>query len=234
MISVLVTGGGRGIGRAIALRFAQSGAEVVACGRSAPREALPPGMRFASCDVADAAQVKKLFAGLGRLDVLVNNAGIGGENPLSAAADEDWHRIIATNLTGTYLCSKAALALLPEGSGRIVNIASVLGLRGVPGATAYCAAKHGVVGFTRALALELAPRRITVNAVCPSWVKTDMAAARWREVGMSEADAAATTPTGRITTPEEVAAAVFYLASEDAGNITGQTLTLDGGSTVSA
>ena len=234
MTHVLVTGGGRGIGRAIASRFAAAGADVVICGRSRPREKLPAGWRFVACDVADAGQVRALFAGLDRLDVLVNNAGIGGENRLDAGDDEDWHRIIATNLTGTYLCSKAALDLLPDETGRILNIASVLGLRGVPGATAYCAAKHGVVGFTRALALELAPRRITVNAICPSWVKTDMAEARWQKVGMSETDAAAQMPTGRITTPEEVAGAAFYLASAEAGNITGQTLTLDGGAIISA
>jgi NAD(P)-dependent dehydrogenase (short-subunit alcohol dehydrogenase family) len=234
MSRVLVTGGGRGIGRAIAARFAATGAEVIACGRSAPREGLPQGVRFVACDVADAAQVRRLFADLASLDVLVNNAGIGGENRLDQADDADWHAIIATNLTGTYLCSKAALALLPDETGRIVNIASVLGLRAVPGATAYCAAKHGVVGFTRALALELAPRRITVNAICPSWVATDMAASRWGEIGMSEADAASQMPTGRITTPEEVAEAAFYLAGKAAGNITGQTLTLDGGATVSA
>ena len=233
MSAVLVTGGARGIGRAIALRFAAAGASVTVCGRTAPSDKLP-GVRFTACDVAEAAQVQALFAGLGALEVLVNNAGIGGENRLDAADDEDWHRILATNLTGTYLCSKAALGLLPDERGRIINIASVLGLRGVPGATAYCAAKHGVIGFTRALALELAPRRITVNAICPSWVKTDMAEARWQEVGMSERDAAAQMPTGRITTPEEVAAAAAYFASKEAGNITGQTLTLDGGAIVGA
>jgi NAD(P)-dependent dehydrogenase (short-subunit alcohol dehydrogenase family) len=231
---VLVTGGGRGIGRAIAERFATAGGAVTICGRSSPRDKLPAGLRFVACDVGDAGQVRALFAGLERLDLLVNNAGIGGENRLDAADDGDWHRIIATNLTGTYLCSKAALDLLPDETGRIINIASVLGLRGVPGATAYCAAKHGIVGFTRALALELAPRRITVNAICPSWVKTDMAEARWQDVGMSEKDAAAQMPTGRITTPEEVAGAAFYLASKEAGNITGQTLTLDGGAIISA
>ena len=234
MSAVLVTGGNRGIGRAIAQRFAASGCRVTICGRSAPREALPANIRFHACDVADADQVRALFGKLGALDILVNNAGVGGENPLDEAEDEDWHRIIATNLTGTYLCSKAALPLLPQESGRIINIASVLGLRGVAGATAYCAAKHGVVGFTRALALELAPLRITVNAICPSWVKTDMAQQRWRETGMSEADAASHMPTGRITTPEEVAGAAFYLASKEAGNITGQTLTLDGGAIIGA
>ena len=234
MTRVLVTGGGRGIGRAIAARFAAAGADVLACGRSTPREALSAGVRFVACDVSAAREVRQLFAALGALDILVNNAGIGGENPLGEAADEDWHRIIATNLTGTYLCSKAALPLLPDESGRIINIASVLGLRGVAGATAYCAAKHGVVGFTRALALELAPRRITVNAICPSWVKTDMAEQRWRETGMTESDAAAHMPTGRITTPEEVAGAAFYLAGKEAGNITGQTLTLDGGAIIGA
>lgn len=231
---VLVTGGVRGIGRAIAEHLAAGGARVVVCGRSAPREVLPHGLRFLPCDVADAAAVTGLFEALqeeiGGLDILVNNAGLAGGNSLAPDADDEmWLAIVATCLHGTYFCSKAALPLLPDGTGRIVNIASILGLRGVPDQTAYCAAKHGVVGFTRSLALALAPRRITVNAICPGWVDTPMAAGRFRELGISPADAAAGAPTGRITSPEEVAAAVAYLCSPAAGNLTGQALVLDGG-----
>jgi NAD(P)-dependent dehydrogenase (short-subunit alcohol dehydrogenase family) len=234
MASVLVTGGGRGIGRAIAERFAEARHSVIACGRTPPRERLPDAIRFVVCDVTSKADVQQLFASLPALDVLVNNAGIGGANQLDGDDDADWHAILSTNLTGTYLCSKAALALLPDGNGRIVNIASVLGLRGAAGATAYCAAKHGIIGFTRALALDLAPHRITVNAVCPGWVETEMAAQRFAELGMSAGDADAQTPTGRITTAAEVAETVFFLAGAAAGNITGQTITIDGGATVSA
>jgi NAD(P)-dependent dehydrogenase (short-subunit alcohol dehydrogenase family) len=230
----IVTGGTRGIGRAIAERFAVSGFIVVATARRAPEEPLADGIAFMAGDVANAAAVRDLFAGIrnhhGRLDVLVNNAGLGGNNPLEGDDDALWHAILATNLNGTYYCSKAALPLLPDRTGRIVNIASVLALRGVPDGTAYCAAKHGVVGFTRALAHVLAPRGITVNAVCPGWVRTGMAARRFEELGIDEAAAAASTPTGRITTPEEIAALVHFLAGEAAGNITGQTITVDGGS----
>jgi NAD(P)-dependent dehydrogenase (short-subunit alcohol dehydrogenase family) len=230
----IVTGGTRGIGRAIAEHFAASGFIVVATARRAPEEPLADGIVFMAGDVADAAAMRELFAGIrnhhGRLDVLVNNAGLAGTNPLEGDDDALWHAILATNLDGTYYCSKAALPLLPDRTGRIVNIASVLALRGVPDQTAYCAAKHGVVGFTRALAHVLAPRGITVNAVCPGWVRTGMAARRFEELGIDEAAAAAGTPTGRITTPEEIAALVHFLAGEAAGNITGQTITVDGGS----
>ena len=121
------------------------------------------------------------------------------------------------------------MPLLPDRTGRIVNIASILGLRGAADQTAYTAAKHGVVGFTRALALHLAPRRITVNALCPSWVDTEMAHGRFAELAMSKADADASTPTGRITTPEEVASACLWLCSPGAANVTGQAIALDGG-----
>jgi NAD(P)-dependent dehydrogenase (short-subunit alcohol dehydrogenase family) len=229
---VLVTGGGRGIGRAICEAFLAEGAEVAACGRSAPSEPVA-GVRYERCDVADAASVRRLFAGVERLDVLVNNAGIAGSNTLDpAGSDETWLAILNANLNGTYYCAKAALPLLPDGSGRIVNVASILGLRGAADQTAYTAAKHGVVGFTRALALRLAPRRITVNALCPSWVDTAMAHERFAELGMTKADADASTPTGRITTPEEVAAACLWLCSPGAANVTGQALALDGGDSI--
>jgi NAD(P)-dependent dehydrogenase (short-subunit alcohol dehydrogenase family) len=226
----VVTGGTRGIGRAIVARLARAGYDVVAAARTPPAEVLPEGARFLACDVAAAAAVAALFAPLPQVDVLVNNAGIAGANPLDADDDDLWHAILGSNLTGAYLCSKHALALLPDGTGRIVNVASVLGLRGVPDQTAYCAAKHGVVGLTRALALALAPRRITVNAVCPGWVATGMAEQRFRELGLDAAGAAAGVPTGRITTPEEVAELVAFLAGPAAGNITGQALPIDGGS----
>jgi len=226
---VLVTGGGRGIGRAICAAFRGEGAEVIACGRGAPAEPLPD-VRYELCDVGDAAQVRRLFAGLDRLDVLVNNAGTAGSNSLDPQASDDaWLGILNANLNGTYYCAKAALPLLPDGSGRIVNVASILGLRGAPDQTAYTAAKHGVVGFTRALALHLAPRRITVNALCPSWVDTRMAHERFAELGMEKAEADASTPTGRITTPEEVASACLWLCSTGAANVTGQAIALDGG-----
>lgn len=224
----LVTGGTRGIGRAIVERLQTDGFDVIACGRSEPAHPLPGGATFRVCDVADLASVQRLFAGLDRLDVLVNNAGLAGANPLDGD-DALWHAIIATNLHGAFYCAKTAVPLLPDTTGRIINIASTLGLRGVADSTAYCAAKHGVVGLTRALAHALAPRRITVNAVCPGWVRTDMAAQRYSEIGITEAAAASGTPTGRVTKPSEIADAVAWLTGPGAGNVTGQTIVIDGG-----
>ena len=221
----LVTGGTRGIGAAIATRLAADGCHVVVVARHAPTHC---PFEFRACDITDAAAVAALFAGLPRLDVLVNNAGLAGANVLDGD-DALWHAIVATNLHGTYHCCKAALPRLPDETGRIVNIASVLGLRGVPDQTAYCAAKHGVVGFTRALALAVAPRGITVNAVCPGWVDTDMAQQRFAELGITPAEAAAGVPTRRIASPAEVADAVAWLASPAARSITGHALPLDGG-----
>jgi NAD(P)-dependent dehydrogenase (short-subunit alcohol dehydrogenase family) len=221
----VVTGGTRGIGRAIADRLATDGYRVIVAARHAPSD--NPG-KFRACDVTDPARVRALFAGLERVDALVNSAGLAGANALDGD-DALWHAIIAANLHGTYHCCKAALPLLPDGSGRIVNIASVLGLRGVADQTAYCAAKHGVVGFTRALALAVAPRGITVNAVCPGWVDTEMARQRFSELGLTQEAAAAGVPTGHIAAPEEVADAVAWLLRPEARNVTGHALPVDGG-----
>ena len=221
----VITGGTRGIGAAIAHRLAGDGYCVIVAARH-PDETSP--FEFRACDVADPVAVQSLFAGLPRVDALVNSAGLAGANALDGD-DALWHAIIGSNLHGTYYCCKAAVPLLPDGSGRIVNIASVLGLRGVPDQTAYCAAKHGIVGFTRALAMALAPRGITVNALCPGWVDTLMARQRFRELGITEAQATAAVPTRRIAAPAEVAAAVAWLLSPEACSITGHALPIEGG-----
>ena len=231
--TALVTGGTRGIGLATAKALRDAGYRVHICARKAA-EGLPDGLAFHECDVGDAASVRALFAAIDadgeRLDLLVNNAGIAGANPLDAeAGDETWEAILRVNLTGTYLCSKAALPLLPDRTGRIVNVSSYLGLRGSADQTAYASAKHGVIGFTRSLALALAPRGITVNAVCPGWVDTDMAERRYRELGIDRKAAAADTPSGRIARPEDVAATILFLAGEAARHITGQAIPVDGG-----
>lgn len=224
MKHAVVTGGTRGIGRTIADRLARDGWDVLTLARR-PTES---PHRFLACDVADAACVRAVFADLDRVDALVNCAGIAGVNRLDGD-DMMWHAIIGSNLHGTYHCCKAALPLLADATGRIVNIASVLGLRGVPDQTAYCAAKHAVVGFTRALALAVAPRGITVNALCPGWVDTGMAEQRFADLGMTAVQAAAGVPTGRIASAAEVADAVVWLLRPESRGITGHALPIDGG-----
>jgi NAD(P)-dependent dehydrogenase (short-subunit alcohol dehydrogenase family) len=225
----VVTGATRGIGRAIAERLRREDFRVIGVARGAPDGAEAD---FARCDVTSAEAVNALFVKIkqdhGRVDALINNAGIAGANALDGD-DDLWHAIVGSNLHGTYHCCKAALPLLPDGTGRIVNMASVLGLRGVPDQTAYCAAKHAVVGFTRALALAVAPRGITVNALCPGWVDTPMAHQRYAELGITPEQAAAGVPTGRVATPEEIADAVVWLLRPESRGITGHALPIEGG-----
>lgn len=227
-MTVVVTGGTRGIGRAIAARAAAAGHRVIAAARRPPVEPLPDGVSFTACDVTDRASVAALFAPIARIEALITCAGIAGANPLDGD-DALWDAIVASNLYGTYNCCKAAIPLLADGDGRIITIASVLGLAGVPDQTAYCAAKHGVVGFTRALALALAPRGITVNALCPGWVATAMAEQRFGELGIGPRDAARSVPTGRIVTVDEIADLALFLLCPAARSITGQALAIDGG-----
>jgi NAD(P)-dependent dehydrogenase (short-subunit alcohol dehydrogenase family) len=171
--------------------------------------------------------------------VVVNNAGVGGGKPIDETDTASWRRILDTNVWGTFLVTRQAVPLMADG-GRIVNVSSVLGRFGVPGYTAYCASKHAIIGFTRALALELVKRRITVNAICPGWVDTDMAA-QGMESGASamgisfeefRRQALAAVPIGRIIQPDEVAHLVKFLASPQASAITGQTYNICGGQTM--
>jgi len=225
MRTALVTGGTRGIGGAVTSRLRADGWHVIPIARHAPAT---PDADFVACDVADPTAVKQLFERIDTLDALVNCAGIAGSNTLEGD-DALWHAIVNSNLNGTYYCCKAAVPKLPDGTGRIVNIASVLGLRGVPDQTAYCAAKHGVVGLTRALALAVAARGITVNALCPGWVDTDMAHQRYRELGITPEQAAAGVPNGRVATPEEIADAVAWLLRPESRGINGHALPIEGG-----
>ena len=252
MSSVLVTGGGRGIGRAIALSFCEPGAIVAIASRTASQlEATAEEIRSRGAepvalvmDVSDSRSVQSAIARLQErsvhLDVLVNNAGAGGGEPVEQSDESAWRTIIDTNIVGTYLVSRAALPLMADG-GRIINLSSVLGRFGVPGYTAYCASKHAIIGFTRAFALELTHRGITVNAISPGWVETDMAVEGMTlgaaAMGISYEDfrkrALRAVPIKRIIQPEEVAGLVRFLASPAASAITGQTYNICGGQVMS-
>ncbi len=244
----LVTGGGSGIGEGIAHSLAEAGASVAVLGRRrkhlnrvvADLRAKKVEAFAVTGDVTDEQGIRRAVdraaKSLGGLDLLVNNAGVGGPNACAAEGPERWDEVMRPNLDGVFFTSRAALKHLPDG-GRVVNISSVLGRFGVPGYTAYCASKHGVIGLTKALALELAPRRITVNAICPGWVDTDMATdglqlmADGMGVELEEArrQAMAMVPLGRILQPEEIGGLVVYLASPVAGGMTGQAISHCGG-----
>ena len=245
----VVTGGSRGIGLAIAQRLAALGASVSLLGRDrdrleAARGQLPAGTDCATraCDVADARSVEEAFASLVRdgrsAAILVNNAGVAESAKLAATDDALWQRMIATNLTGTFLCTRAALPmLLAAPAGRVVNVASTAGLVGYPYVAAYCAAKHGVVGLTRALALELARTSVTVNAVCPGYTDTGLVDEAIgnivRSTGRSAAEARAAivgrNPQARLVTPDEVASAVAWLCLPESQSVTGQAIAVAGG-----
>ena len=249
--TVLVTGGGRGIGRAVALAFADASTHVVIVGRTrstldtSADQIRQAGAR-ATAIVVDVSDRESVAAGLVEvsrhveaIDVLINNAGVGGGEPVHASDIDRWQRTLDAKLFGMYLVTRACLPQMPDRS-RIINMSSVLGRFGVPGYTAYCASKHGVIGFTRALALELAPRRITVNALVPGWVATDMAVE-----GMTNgAHATRTTfeqfrdqaigavPIRRIIQPEEVGRLARFLAAPESSAITGQAYNICGGQTM--
>jgi NAD(P)-dependent dehydrogenase (short-subunit alcohol dehydrogenase family) len=243
----VVTGGGRGIGAAVARALLQAGARVTLLGRDAGRlatqaAALGERVRSDVADVSDCAAVARAFAAavaaFGPVDILVNNAGAVRTQPFHRTDRALWDEMLAINLTGTYLCTQQALpAMVQRAFGRVVNVASTAGLKGYPYVTAYCAAKHGVIGLTRALALETARTNVTVNAVCPGYTDTDIVRDAVRNItaktGRSEAQAlgaiAAANPQQRLVKPDEVANAVLWLCLPGAEAITGQAISVSGG-----
>jgi len=247
-----ITGSGRGIGRAIAIALGRAGARVVVSARSKGEvervgdeiraiggDALP-----VTCDVTRQEDVDRALAAavarFQRVDILINNAGFVESAPLVRLEPALWDRTIAVNLTGTYRCTRAALpGMLERRYGRIINIASTAARVGYPYTAAYCAAKHGVLGLTRAAALETAAKGVTVNAICPGWADTDMTVASIDRIvkttGRTAADARrileSMNPQQRLIAPEEVAAVALFLADRESGAITGQAYAVDGGET---
>jgi 3-hydroxybutyrate dehydrogenase len=249
----LITGGGRGIGRAIAIAFAQERAQLVVAARTLEQVeevAREVTDQFSSnalpvvCDVSDVQSVEKMFVKIAERfgrgpDILVNNAGIAESAPLTKTDNELWHRILAVNLSGTFYCTRAAVPqMIERGWGRVINIASIAGKTGAPYIAAYSASKHGVLGLTRSVALEVAMKGITVNAICPGYVDTEMTTRGIENITKKtrlSADEAMDSlkqmsPQNRIIEPEEVAALALLLASEDGRGINGQAINVDGGS----
>ena len=236
----VVTGGSRGIGRAVCVALAEQGCQIVvncqhgieaaeetaALCREKGVDAITVQADVSTQEGCDAL-FKAVAEAFGRVDILVNNAGVTRDNLIMRLSEEDYDKVLNTNLKGAFLCCKAAIRLMMrQRYGRIVNLSSVVGLRGNAGQTAYAASKAGVVGLTKSLAKELASRGVTANAVAPGYIETDMTAA------LPEASRAAMVqgiPAARPGKPEEVARAVAFLASEESGYITGQVLRVDGG-----
>jgi len=249
----LITGGGRGIGRAIALAYAAEGADVVVAARTAAQvesvaqeitSQFPVKALALACDVSDVSSVEEMFQqtqkSFGRSpDILVNNAGIAESAAITKTDDALWQKHLAINLSGSFYCTRAALpSMIDRGWGRIINIASIAGKTGAPYIAAYSASKHGMLGLTRSTALEVAAKGITANAICPGYVDTEMTTCGveniTRKTGRSADEAMAAirkmSPQNRLVTSEEVAALALLLASEEGFAINGQAINVDGGS----
>ncbi len=229
--AALVTGGSRGIGRAIAIELARAGASVTLSYRSAKEEAeevaREAGGSAVQADVSDPEEAKRLVDEAGELDILVNNAGVTRDGLIARMSDQDWSDVIGTNLGGVFhTCRAASRGMMKRRGGSIVNISSIVGLHGNPGQTNYSASKAGVIGFTKALARELGNRGVRANVVAPGYVDTRLTqviADEMKQLMLTN------TPLGRFGQPEDVAGAVRFLCSDEAAFITGEVLLVDGG-----
>jgi ketoreductase len=243
----IITGASRGIGLAIAKKLRNDGANVALCARSIDslkkhESEMADHALAVAMDIRDQKNVddgiRRIVDRFGKIDIIVNNAGMSGVTPIDGKDTATWIDIINTNIVGSYYVTRSSVAHMPDG-GRVIMISSVLGKFGVPGYTAYCTAKTGLIGFTRALALELAPRKITVNALCPGWVDTEMALTGMKNGAASQGisveefrkQAMSRVPLGEMVTPDEVATLVSFLASDAGKNITAQAISICGGST---
>jgi 3-oxoacyl-[acyl-carrier protein] reductase len=229
--TALVTGGSRGIGRAIAASLAEAGATVVIGYRSgadkAAEVAEEVGGRAVQADVSDPEEAKRLVEDAGDVDVLVNNAGVTRDGLLARMSDEDWRTVLDTNLGGTFnTCRAVTRGMMKRRSGVIVNVSSIVGVHGNPGQTNYSASKAGIIGFTKALARELGSRGVRANVVAPGYISTRLTNELPEELQQSML---ASTPLGRFGDPEDVAGAVRFLASDAAAFVTGEVLLVDGG-----
>jgi len=229
--TALVTGGSRGIGRAIAAELANAGAQVVVGYRSGAEEAegvaSEIGGKAIRADVSDPDEAKRLVDEAGEVDVLVNNAGVTRDGLLVRMPDEDWRNVLDTNLGGTFnTCRAASRGMMKRRSGAIVNISSVVGVHGNPGQTNYAASKAGIIGFTKALARELGSRGVRANVVAPGYISTRLTNELPEELRQTML---ANTPLGRFGEPEDVAGAVRFLCSDAAAFVTGEVLLVDGG-----
>ena len=226
-----MTGGSRGIGRAIAVEFARAGADVVVGYRSGTEEAesvaTEIGGRAVQADVADPKQAKALVEEAGEIAILVNNAGLTRDGVLARMTDADWRDVIETNMSSVfYTCRAASRGMMKRRGGAIVNISSIVGLRGNWGQTNYSASKAGIIGFTKSLARELGSRGVRANVIAPGYVKTRLTDDLPEEARGAMLD---NTPLGRLGDPEDVAGAVRFLCSDEASFITGEVLLVDGG-----
>lgn len=231
----IVTGGSTGIGKATAAKYREYGAEVVIANRSADagqETAEELGCTFTQCDVAEYDQVEALVEATvekyGQLDVMVNNAGIGRVGTVEEMALDDWHDVMRINLNGVMHGTRAALPHLKESEGSIINIASIYGLVAAPEATAYAAAKGGIINFTRSVAIDYAKENVRGNSICPGFVETPMTKPSFEDEAFYEY-VHGQTPIGRVAQPEEIAGLAMFLASEEASYITGTNIPVDGG-----